>query len=114
MAAGKRCTACMRQLARTVSLRPLRAVASDPLGEDVLLQVTDGRGEPYNFPNPQQTCRVLLDQFDQRNAAGGHAGEVETVQWPAFAADAMTSSDSILAVLRVAPPNRDGPAVRPA
>jgi hypothetical protein len=26
-----------------------------PLDEDVLLQVTDGRGEPYNLPNP---CRL--------------------------------------------------------
>ena len=62
-----------------------------PFDEDVLLQVTDGRGEPYNFPEPVQTYRVRLDQFDQRNAAGGRAREVAAVQCPTtFTGNTMT------------------------
>jgi hypothetical protein len=51
--------------------------------EDVTLEVTDGRG------SPMQTHRVRLDQFEQGNAARGHAGEVEAA--PCRAMEAMTS-----------------------
>jgi hypothetical protein len=37
-----------------------------------------------------QSARVRLGQFDQRNAAGGHAGEAEAVHCPAVAANTMT------------------------
>jgi hypothetical protein len=70
VAAGKRCTACMRQLARTVSLRPLRAVASDPLGEDVLLQVTDGRDRHGGAGG----CGMLSSKSRRRAESPGTTG----------------------------------------
>jgi hypothetical protein len=37
-----------------------------PVGEDVLLQVTDGRGEPYSLPNP---CRLTVMRLSQHGQA---------------------------------------------
>jgi hypothetical protein len=37
-----------------------------------------------------QTYRIRLGQFDQRNAAGGYAGEVAAIQSSAITVDAMT------------------------
>ena len=53
------------------------AIDSAPLDEDVALLVTDGPSEPYTS---QQADRGRLGEFEQGNAVGGDAGEVEAVQ----------------------------------
>jgi hypothetical protein len=46
-------------------------------------------GRALQAPQPMQTDRVRLDQLKQKNAARGHAGEVEAVPWRAT--EAITS-----------------------
>ncbi|HXB70197.1 MAG TPA: hypothetical protein VNY05_18230 [Candidatus Acidoferrales bacterium] len=53
------------------------SIDSAPLDEDVALLVTDGPSEPYTS---QQADRGRLGEFEQGNAVGGDAGEVEAVQ----------------------------------
>ena len=36
-----------------------------PFDEDVMLEVTDGQGEPYRLRNPLRTHRVWLGQLEQ-------------------------------------------------
>jgi hypothetical protein len=48
-----------------------------PLGEEVILAVTDGQGEPATKSLP--TYRRRLDQLQKWNAAAGHACEMETL-----------------------------------
>jgi hypothetical protein len=54
------------------------------------------RGRALQSPQPVQTYRVRLEKFHQRNAPGGHAGEVEAVQCAGPAANAMTPADCVL------------------
>jgi hypothetical protein len=48
-------------------------IESAPLDEDIALQVTDGRGALYASV-AMSANSGWLDQFEERNAAGGHAG----------------------------------------
>jgi hypothetical protein len=63
--------------------------ATVPLDEDVILEVTDGRGRAVQAALPIQAYRIRLGQIEQRNAARGHAGEMEAVR--RRASEAMTS-----------------------
>jgi hypothetical protein len=56
-----------------------KSIDRAPLNEDVTLQVTDGRGEPYLPRKRKQTYCDRLGQFWQGNATYGHASEVETI-----------------------------------
>jgi hypothetical protein len=46
-------------------------------------------GRSVQAPLPMQTYRIRLDQFEQGNAARGHASEVEAVRCGAIEADAI-------------------------
>jgi hypothetical protein len=65
-------------------------IESAPLDEDIALQVTDGRGAPYNAPMAMSAHSEWLDQFEEGNAAGGHCGGVEAIPYSAVS-PSMTS-----------------------
>jgi hypothetical protein len=58
-------------------------IESAPLDEDIALQVTDGRGAPYTLL-AMSANSDWMDQLEEGNAAGGHAGEVEAIPRPAI------------------------------
>ena len=58
-------------------------IETAPADEDIALQVTDGRGGRIRS-NGHVGNRDWLDQFEEGNAAGGHADEVEAVPYPAL------------------------------
>jgi len=54
-------------------------IESAPFDEDIAVQVTDGRGAPYAIQWPCPAHGDRLDQFEEGNAARGHAGELEAI-----------------------------------
>jgi hypothetical protein len=59
--------------------RRLAPIDTAPLGDDVLLQVTDGRGEPYNLPN---LCR--LTESGWVSSTKGAPLAVTPVKWKPY------------------------------
>jgi hypothetical protein len=66
----------MRTLRVNYDWNPIETAPPD---EDIALQVTDGRGE-YILQWPCRRTPIGLDQFEEGNAAGCHAGEVEAIR----------------------------------
>jgi hypothetical protein len=56
-------------------------IESAPLGEDVTLQVTDGRGGPYRLPNP---CRLTASGWI--SSSKGTPLAVTPVKWKPYIA----------------------------
>jgi hypothetical protein len=59
------------------------AIETAPLDEDIALEVTEGRGAPYCTAMAMSAHGEWLDQFEEGNAAGGHASELEALRRPA-------------------------------